>query len=130
MEPIQDIEMKEDLKSQDIEIIEENITKKASNSSQLKISNNIIIPDSIPLIENSDEKANLNFEINLSYMPNFNIDNIDELDYLEKEYSPLLSNQNDSEKDKYIDIPQKDEIIDLTKKKTTGTNRNIPIKKN
>ena len=117
MEPIQDIEMKEDLKSQDIEIIEENITKKASNSSQLKISNNIIIPDSIPLIENSDEKANLNFEINLSYMPNFNIDNIDELDYLEKEYSPLLSNQNDSEKDKYIDIPQKDEIIDLTKKK-------------
>ena len=50
-------------------------------------------------------------------MPNFNIDNIDELDYLEKEYSPLLSNQNDSEKDKYIDIPQKDEIIDLTKKK-------------
>ena len=117
MEPIQDIEMKEDLKSQDIEIIEENITKKASNSSQLKISNNIIIPDSIPLIENSDEKANLNFEINLSYMPNFNIDNIDELDYLEKEYSPLLSNQNDSEKDKYIDIPQKVEIIDLTKKK-------------
>ena len=116
MEQIQDIEMKEDLKSQDIEIIEENITKKASNSSQLKISNNIIIPDSIPLIENSDEKANLNFEINLSYMPNFNIDNIDELDYLEKEYSPLLSNQNDSEKDKYIDIPQKDEIIDLTKK--------------
>ena len=58
MEPIQDIEMKEDLKSKDIEIVEENITKKQSNSSQLKILNNIIIPYSIPLIENSDKNAN------------------------------------------------------------------------
>ena len=50
MEPIQDIEVKEDLKSQDTQIVEENITKKRTNSSQ--ISNNIIIIDSIPLIEN------------------------------------------------------------------------------
>ena len=114
MEPIQDIEVKEDLKSQDTQIVEENITKKRTNSSQ--ISNNIIIPDSIPLIENSDENANSNFEINLSYMQNFNNNNIDELDSLKDEYLPLLSNQNDSEQDKYNDIPYEDQIIDLTKK--------------
>lgn len=33
MEPSQDIEMKKDLKSQDIEMVEENIEKKPSNSS-------------------------------------------------------------------------------------------------
>ena len=130
MEPFQDIQIKDDLKSQDIEKEEENITKKPSNSSQLIISNNIIIPDSIPLIENSDENANSNFEINLSYMQNFNIDNIDDLDSLKEEYSPVLSNQNDSEQDKCNDIPHEDQIFDLTKKNNDRHKYKYSYKKN
>ena len=34
------------------------------------------------------------------------------------EYSPLLSNQNDSEKDEYKDIIHEAQIFDLTKKTT------------
>ena len=49
-------------------------------------------------------------------MKNFNNDNIDELDSLIEEYSPLLSNQNDSENDNYKDITHEDQSIDITKK--------------
>ena len=97
-------------------MVEENISKKPSNSLQLNISNYIIIPDSIPLIENSDESANSNVEINLLYKQNFNIHIIDELDSLIEEDSPLLTDQNDSEKDNYKDITHEDKNIDITKK--------------
>ena len=86
-EPIQDIEM--EVPNHDFVKKEENLVYKASISKisiTLHIPNNINISNSIPLQENPEEIP-LNLEMSLSNEPNYNIKNIEELDFLLEIYS-------------------------------------------
>ena len=93
--------------------------------------NNTNIPNSIPLQENPEE-IHLNLELSFSNEQNYNIKNIEELDFLLKKYSSSSSNGDKNEiEDNLSRINEEDKYknIDITRKKTTGSIRNIPIKK-